>query len=327
MCTALGDKTCFQAACCLGKPEMCCLGRGVLSWKTKLPSFLSGLAGNTGALFPQKSEPPRCDSISSTVPMPLDVEESVPSTSLVPASPSHELVPAPAPAPATSLASGPPTPSPSRTLMSQCPSKGKKGPKWKPTLPVHEHHIDDINERYLKGCLETGAALYDFGDYVNKSESCAPDGPGLAKLEVPIALHLRVKSRFRPTCLKKGAIRFKARHPTLTIKQSSFPDKMWAKFIADRWRVILKHMRELSRNPKKKEYAISMCTHRQARNLQRLISMVSLDDCDSDVEMAEVALYFVLINHIYHKGMRVDIKAYHTPSLKADRSEWFWDRF
>jgi len=66
------------------------------------------------------------------------------------------------------------------------------------------------------------------------------------------------------------------RHPTKKIKRCcNFPDDIWARFLADKFRIILKHVRLLKRDVKKRMIAMAACTGAEASSLQQILDNVT----------------------------------------------------
>ena len=114
---------------------------------------------------------------------------------------------------------------------------------------------------------------------MEKNENNAADGPGLAYLEHPIVAVLLKKrnGKIRPRDFKNGVLRLKnASQNPQEIKRCTLPDGVWARFVADRFRVIFKHVRRLRRMPKKLSNAMAQCSHEQSLKLQRIMNLVEV---------------------------------------------------
>jgi hypothetical protein len=144
---------------------------------------------------------------------------------------------------------------------------GRGGPRNPKKDSIDPDRLDTVLDQYLLQCSASGKKAFHLGAYLSKTETQGPSGSGLAcgaALLIPLQKELPRGAYLNATCLRLALQRMLGRHPAAKLNSSSFPGETWARFIADKVRVMLNHARDLSRDPKQLAYQTRGCTAEEA---------------------------------------------------------------
>ena len=147
------------------------------------------------------------------------------------------------------------------------PSMDRGGPRNPKKDSIDPDRLDTVLDQYLLQCSASGKKAFHLGAYLSKTETQGPSGSGLAcgaALLIPLQKELPRGAYLNATCLRLALQRMLGRHPAAKLNSSSFPGETWARFIADKVRVMLNHARDLSRDPKQLAYQTRGCTAEEA---------------------------------------------------------------
>ena len=138
--------------------------------------------------------------------------------------------------------------SPSHRAPLGSPSSSRKAPRKVKTQVVPQDTVNEAIENYIFDKQRKGKQIWDLGEYMTKSDQHGPDPIGIVNMFTFLQAIFDLCNYVRPAQVKAAVVWVIAKYPHLGINDSTYPHDLFAKFIADKIRIMMKHLRMLKRN-------------------------------------------------------------------------------